>query len=124
MVHQRTGKPIIIGEWSIPAVDSGLYDNPAKLDWSWSAVVATQEERARQAGRVTIDFYNLPFVVGAHWFTWRDFDSPKRRANRGLFKADDQPWTDLLHRLSAAHRAIIQWESRAQWSTKQVPGQR
>jgi hypothetical protein len=35
MVHQRTGKPILLTEWSIPALDSGLYQKPDKLDWSW-----------------------------------------------------------------------------------------
>ena len=43
-IHEKTGKPIIIGEWSIPAMDSGLYDfgeDPygRRMDWSWPQVV-------------------------------------------------------------------------------------
>jgi len=40
-------------------------------------------------------FYNEPFVVGAHWFIWSDFDSPVRQANRGLFKRSGEPWVEL-----------------------------
>lgn len=106
MVHERTGKPMIVGEWSVPAIDSGLYDHPEKLDWSWPQVVATQEERARQAAIVTVDFYNLPFMVGAHWFHWRDFNSPERYANRGLFTSDGRPYAELLDGLTRAHTAL------------------
>jgi len=106
LVHERIGKPILIGEWSIPSLDSGLYDDPKFLDWSWDETVETQTQRARQAARVTIDLYNLPFIVGSHWFTWKDFDSKKRRANRGLFKASGQPWTELITALKRAHRCI------------------
>lgn len=38
-LHEGTGRPIIIGEWSVPAIDSKLYEfgpDPYKrqLDWS------------------------------------------------------------------------------------------
>jgi hypothetical protein len=99
MVHQKTGKPILITEWSIPALDSGLYQKPDKLDWSWEQVVLDQHERAAQAARVAADHYNLPFVVGSHWFTLRDFDNERRQANRGLYRADDTPWAELIQAL-------------------------
>ncbi len=95
LIHQRTGRPIIIGEWSVPALDSGLYDNPKRLDWSYPQTVENQTQRARQAARFLADLYNLPFVIGAHWFTWSDYDSPTRQANRGLFKANGEPWREL-----------------------------
>jgi hypothetical protein len=102
-IHRRTGKAILIGEWSVPALDSGLYANPAKLDWSYPETVETQADRARQAACVTADLHGLPFVVGAHWFTWRDADSPKRQANRGLFRFNGEPWRELLDALAAVH---------------------
>jgi len=105
-IHERSGRPIIIGEWSVPALDSGLYDDPDLLDWSFPQTVPTQTDRARQAACVTIDFYNLPFVIGAHWFIWYDFDSPERRANRGLFTADGQPYVELIDALARAHEQI------------------
>ena len=105
-IHERSDRPIIIGEWSVPAVESGLYDDPDNLDWSWPQTVPTQTDRARQAACVTIDFYNLPFIIGAHWFIWYDFDSGERRANRGLFKANDEPWTEVIDALANAHQRM------------------
>jgi hypothetical protein len=95
LLHERTGKPLIITEWSVPARDSGLYDNPANLDWSFPQTLATQQQRARQAATILAEFYNMPFVVGAHWFSWTDFDTKQRQANRGLFKPNYQPWPEL-----------------------------
>jgi hypothetical protein len=81
----------------VPAVDSHLYDtsDPESLDWSWQNAVGTQAERGGQAAMVAVDLYNLPFVVGVHWFAWRDFRG-ERRANRGLLDADGRPWNELL----------------------------
>ena len=110
LVHESTGKPVLLSEWSVPAIDSGLYSHPDKLDWSFPQTVDTQEERARQAARLTADFYNLPFLVGSHWFTWSDYDSPERYANRGLFRKNGDPWPELqdalreVHALAAARR--------------------
>jgi hypothetical protein len=101
LVYERTRRPVLVGEWSIPAVDSGLYNDPTRLDWSWNEVVATQEERARQAACITRDFFNLPFVVGSHWFIWQDVNTERRRANRGLVRADGAPWPELSEALGA-----------------------
>jgi len=95
-VHRRTGKPVLISEWSVPALDSGLYNNPEKLDWSYPQTVETEHDRALEAAAAEAYFYNQPFVIGAHWFTWEDIDSARRRANRGLFKANGEPWSELL----------------------------
>jgi len=106
LVYEKARKPMIIGEWSVPAADSGLYESPDKLDWSWNEVVPTQADRARQAAQVAVGFYNLPFLVGAHWFIWQDVDSEERQANRGLFKANGEPWSELIAALTAAHKAM------------------
>jgi hypothetical protein len=99
LLHTLTGKPLIICEWSVPARDSKLYDNPARLDWSYPQTVATQQQRASHSARVLAELYNMPFVVGAHWFSWADFDSKQRQSNRGLFKANNQPWPELQEAL-------------------------
>lgn len=88
LVHEKTGKPLIICEWSVPARDSHLYDNPAKLDWSYPQLMRTQQERAQQVAQVSADFYNMPFMVGAHWFSWGDFNHGTRQSNRGIFTWD------------------------------------
>lgn len=109
MFYDLTGKPIMISEWSVPALDSALYDpfQPAGLDWSWNEVVSDQSRRAAQAARLSLDFYNLPFVVGAHWFTWQDIDTPTRRANRGLMRTDANPWPELMEALRQSHQKIL-----------------
>jgi len=104
--HELTGRPIIIGEWSVPSLDSGLYNDPDNLDWSWPQTVETQTDRARQAACVTTEFYNLPFIIGAHWFIWYDFDSERRKANRGLFTAEDEPYVEVIDELARAHEKI------------------
>jgi hypothetical protein len=63
-------------------------------------------QRARQAAQITADFFNEPYLVGAHWFIYGDFDSPEREANRGLVRSDGQPWDELVRELRAVHRGI------------------
>lgn len=106
-VARRTGRPVIIGEWSVPAMDSGLYEQKkAVLDWSFPQAVPTQSIRARQAVQITADFFNEPYMVGAHWFIYDDIDSPEREANRGLVRSDGRPWEELVRELAAIHRDI------------------
>lgn len=88
LMHEMTGKPLMICEWSVPARDSHLYDDPNKLDWSYPQLMRTQDERARQVAQVSADFYNMPFMVGVHWFSWGDFLHRTRSSNRGIFHAD------------------------------------
>ncbi len=100
-------KPIIIGEWSVPALDSGLYNNFNNLDFSYPECVDTQTERARQAAYITAEFYNEPFMVGTHWYKWHDIDDSYRRANRGVYKSDGRtPWPELQASLISIHEQI------------------
>ena len=106
-VARRSGRPVIIGEWSVPAMDSNLYEQrKAALDWSFPQAVPTQTIRAQQAARITAEFFNEPYIVGAHWFIYSDFDSPQREANRGLVRSDGQPWEELVRELAAVHAKI------------------
>lgn len=106
LAHERTGLPVIVGEWSVPAFDSGLYNNPDKLDWSFNELLPTQAERAQQAAQVVLDFFNMPFVVGSHWFIWKDVVNEQREANRGLFTDDDRPWEEVATALGAVHQKM------------------
>ena len=104
--HQRNGQPVILSEWSVAALDSGLYQGPPdRLDWSWNEALASQAQRAGQAAYLAAEFYNLPFLVGAHWFSWKDM-AGKRSANRGLFRVDGRPWRELLQELGAVQRRL------------------
>ena len=100
-VHEKTGKPVILGEWSIPALDSKLYDfgeDPydRPLDWSWPQVVRDQRERAMAYRTCMMQLASKPYMLGAAWFKVLDVYSESRRANRGLIDDNHQPFQDFV----------------------------
>ncbi|MCK4856054.1 MAG: beta-galactosidase, partial [Bacteroidales bacterium] len=83
-VHERTGKPLIIGEWSVPAMDSELYDfgdDPfdRPLDWSWPQVMKNQSERGEAYRTCMMQLASKPYMIGAGWFKVLDVNSTTRR---------------------------------------------
>ncbi len=110
-IHKKTGRPIIIGEWSIPAIDSGLYDfgeDPfgRPLDWSWPQVVKDQKERGKVYRTCMMQLVSRPYLLGAAWFKVFDVDSPTRRANRGLIDGNHQPYTEFVDIFTETNREI------------------
>ena len=103
-VHTRivddaeVGSALVVGPWLAG-------------DWSFPQCVPDQRIRASQAKHILADFFNHPSVVGAHWFTYFDPDSSKRQANRGLVRADGQPWQTLVRELTELHGRIRQYMS-------------
>jgi hypothetical protein len=100
-VHKETGKPVIIGEWSIPAMDSKLYDfgkDPfgRRLDWSWPQVVRDQKERAQTYRTCMMQLASKPYMLGAAWFKVLDVNSETRRANRGLIDDNHQQYDEFI----------------------------
>jgi hypothetical protein len=88
-------------------MDSGLYEmRKARLDWSFPQAVPTQDIRAAQAARIACDYYNEPYMVGAHWFIYRDFDTETREANRGLVRSDGTPYEALTTALTEFHASV------------------
>ena len=68
-IHQATGKPVIVGEFSFTAVDSNLPNtkgarahNPA----------TTQDERASLFTKFVTELAKAKFIVGYHWWQWAD----------------------------------------------------
>ena len=60
-------KPMIITEWSFPALDSGL---PCKHGAGMR--VDTQDQKAACYRIFANAMADLPFLVGYHWFMWAD----------------------------------------------------
>jgi hypothetical protein len=109
LVYKHTGKPIILSEWSVPSVDSGLYDSQLLLEESFCVSTQTQQQRAWHAANTAMDYYNLPYIVGLHWFIWYDFYNSERHANRGLYKYDGvTPWVELQDELTRVNNSIIE----------------
>jgi len=110
-VHEKTGRPIIIGEWSVPAMDSELYrfgEDPygRPLDWSWPQVVRNQEERGEVYRTCMYQLTGKPYTIGAAWFKVLDVNSPTRRANRGLINSHHEPYTDLIEVVKSTNEDI------------------
>lgn len=112
-LHKGTGKPVIIGEWSVPAIGPELYgfgvdpyDRP--LDWSWPQVVRSQEERGEVYHACMMQLSALDFIVGAGWYKPIDVNSPIRRANRGLINGNFEPYEVMVDSIKETNRIIIE----------------
>lgn len=110
-VHEKTGKPLIIGEWSIPARDSELYDfgkDPydRPLDWSWPQVMKDQSERAAAYRTCMMQLASKPYMIGAAWFKVLDVNSTTRRANRGLINSGHQVYGEMTDAVTSTNNEI------------------
>jgi len=110
-LNETTGRPVIVGEWSIPAIDSKLYEfgkDPygRSLDWSWPQVMRTQKERGEAYDICIRQLASLDFMLGAGWFITFDIDRPERRANRGMIDSDFKLYQDLTDAMKRANHDI------------------
>lgn len=109
--HEGTSRPVIIGEWSIPSIDSDLYafgkdslNRP--LDWSWPQVLRTQKERGEAYDMCIRQLASFDFMVGAGWFITFDVDTKERRANRGIINKNFELYRDLTDAMKRSNNAI------------------
>ncbi len=110
-LHRNTGKPVIIGEWSVPAIGPELYsfgEDPFNrpLDWSWPQVVRNQQERGEVYNACMMQLASMDFVVGAGWFKPIDVNSSTRRANRGLINGKFQPYSEMISAIKVTNLGI------------------
>jgi hypothetical protein len=110
-VHEKTGRPVIIGEWSVPSMDSGLYDfgrDPYQrpLDWSWPQVVRNQRIRGEVYRSCMMQLASKPYMIGAAWFKVFDANSTTRRANRGLVNGEHQEYQDMTRAIRTTNHEI------------------
>ena len=110
-IHEKTGRPLIIGEWSVPAMDSKLYDlgeDPydRPLDWSWPQVMKTQSERGEVYRTCMMQLASKPYMIGAGWFKVLDVNSTTRRANRGLINSEHQEYSEMIQALYSTNAEI------------------
>jgi len=94
-IHEITGRPVMITEFSYKAMDSGLPNTKGAGE-----PVPTQRERAYLTARYVLRVIELPYVVGYHWFQYMDQPKEGRfdgeNSNFGLVKIDDEPWSLLV----------------------------
>ncbi len=111
-IHEKTGKPLIIGEWSVPAMDSELYDfgkDPfgRPMDWSWPQVMKDQTQRGEAYRTCMMQLASKPYMIGAGWFKVLDVNSYSRRANRGLINGEHQVYSEMIEAVSSTNKEIL-----------------
>lgn len=104
-IHELSGKPIMITEFSFRAMDSGLPNTKGA-----GITVQTQKERAEYTKRFIESLMELPYVVGYHWFKYADEPKEGRwdgeNSNYGLVNIEDEPYEEMVVMFSELNRNV------------------
>ncbi|MCS7192329.1 MAG: beta-galactosidase [Armatimonadetes bacterium] len=104
-LHQITGKPVMITEFSFKAMDSGLPNTRGA-----GQPVSTQKDRADNFERFVTALMKLPYCIGYHWFQWSDQPAQGRfdgeNSNYGLVKENDDTWELLTQSMKEVNGKV------------------
>ena len=98
MMHELSGQPVMLSEYSFHALD-GRSGNRNTV--GFVGQVLDQQARADGYHLMTTRLARVPWIVGADWFQWND-EPPSGRsndgedANFGVVDIDDKPYDALL----------------------------
>jgi agarase len=93
-MHEESGQPILLSEYSFHALD-GRSGNRNVV--GFAAQVLDQQARADGYRMFTTSLARVPYVIGADWFQWSD-EPPSGRTldgedvNFGMVDVDDRPY--------------------------------
>lgn len=100
--HELCKKPIIVTEWSFPALDAKDSEGrPLPCRHGAGMRVENQTQRARCYAIMQRTLFALPFVVGSHYFMWVDepalgiSSTFPEDSNYGLVNEADEPYPEL-----------------------------
>ena len=102
--HALVDKPMMVTEWSFPALDAGL-----PCTHGAGMRVDTQEQKTHCVEMLQHLHFRLPFLVGSNYFMWADepkegiSDTFPEDSNYGLNNVDDKPYpllTGMFARLN------------------------
>lgn len=111
--HEAAQRPIMITEWSFPALDTKLPSMHGA-----GQRVATQKERALAFEIHQKALFSLPFVVGSSFFMWVDepalgiSKSFPEDSNYGLVNENDDPYVELTQTAARINRMVYDIHSR------------
>ncbi|MBM3493772.1 MAG: hypothetical protein FJX72_05540 [Armatimonadetes bacterium] len=94
--YAEAKRPLLITEWSFPALDAGL---PSRHGAGQR--VATQADKARAYAIYQTALFAMPFMVGSDYFMWVDepalgiSSTFPEDSNYGLVDVNDRPWPEL-----------------------------
>jgi len=95
--HRQSGRPLMITEWSFPALDSGL-----PCQHGAGMRVDTQQQRAECFRIFQSALFRLPFMVGSDFFMWVDepalgiSSTFPEDSNYGLVNEQGEPYRELV----------------------------
>ena len=113
-MYQVVRRPMIITEWSFPALDSGL---PCKHGAGMR--VDTQQQKAACYRIFANAMADLPFMVGYHYFMWADEPAPgisstfPEDSNYGLVNEKDEPYEVLVKTATEVNRGAAARHARS-----------
>ncbi len=107
--HAKCGRPMMITEWSFPALDAGL---PCKHGAGMR--VDTQAQKTRCFEHYQTLLFSLPFMVGSNYFMW--VDEPAlgisktfpEDSNYGLVNVDGKPYKLLTEACARLNRRVYE----------------
>ncbi|AHF92780.1 glycoside hydrolase family 42 [Opitutaceae bacterium TAV5] len=98
-VHRITGRPVIISETGLQALDARL-PNP-------TATLYTQKQRGEEYANLLRQVYDqLPFVVGFILFGWQNLSDTERQS-WGIVDDAGNPYTDYFTAVERANKALL-----------------
>jgi len=112
-LHQLTGKPVLITEHYVAAIDNRS-GNPNT--GGIFTTVKDQDERARVFEYRLRTLVNEPYIIGTHWFTYAD-EPPHGRPidgedyNFGTVDIENKPYELLTTAMTRSHGLVHQWHS-------------
>ncbi|MFA6959734.1 MAG: beta-galactosidase [Opitutaceae bacterium] len=96
--HRITGKPIVLSETGVQALDARL-PNP-------SAQLYTQKQRGEEYGRLLRQVHDeLPFVVGFTLFAWQNLPDSERQS-WGIIDDLGRPYADYATGIEKANKSL------------------
>ena len=121
-LHARTGRPLLVTEWSFPALDSGL---PCKHGAGQR--FRTQELRVKASELFAKTMLALPFMLGYNYFMWVDqppeglSDAFPEDSNYGLVRENGEAYGGLTSMFARLHHDVARWRNAGIPSTKDPP---
>ncbi|MDD3886289.1 MAG: beta-galactosidase, partial [Victivallaceae bacterium] len=107
-IHQKTGRPLFLTEWSFAALDAGL---PCRAGGGMR--VDSQRERALAAEKIQRFIASLPYFVGSSFLMYVD-QSPYGRSpgssencNYGLVNENDEPYRELTTMFTRVNAEVL-----------------
>jgi len=110
--HEQSGRPMMITEWSFPALDAGLPCNHGA-----GQRVPSQADRAFCFTVFQKLLFATPFMVGSNYFMWADepalgiSSTFPEDSNYGLVNENDEPYALLTEAATKLHQYVYDLHS-------------